>query len=38
MLYTLPINDFGTIANIHGIYDRATKPFLNMAGENANYL
>jgi [FeFe] hydrogenase H-cluster maturation GTPase HydF len=35
----IPVTNYGmAIAYIHGIYDRAIKPFLNMAGEKANYL
>jgi len=35
----IPVTNYGmAIAYIHGIYDRAIKPFLNMAGEKADYL
>ena len=35
----IPVTNYGmAIAYIHGIYDRAIKPFLNMTGEKADYL
>ncbi len=35
----IPVTNYGmAIAYIHGIYDRAIKPFLNTAGEKTDYL
>lgn len=35
----IPVTNYGmAIAYVHGIYDRAIKPFLNMAGEKVDYL
>ena len=35
----IPVTNYGmTIAYVHGIYDRATKPFLNIGAEKADYL
>ncbi len=35
----IPVTNYGmAIAYVHGIYDRAIKPFLNMGGEKADYL
>ena len=35
----IPVTNYGmAIAYVHGIYDRAIKPFINMDGEKADYL
>jgi [FeFe] hydrogenase H-cluster maturation GTPase HydF len=35
----IPVTNYGmAIAYVHGIYDRAIKPFINMGSENADYL
>jgi [FeFe] hydrogenase H-cluster maturation GTPase HydF len=35
----IPVTNYGmAIAYVHGIYDRAIKPFINMGGEKADYL
>jgi [FeFe] hydrogenase H-cluster maturation GTPase HydF len=35
----IPVTNYGmAIAYVHGIYDRAIKPFLNLGGEKADYL
>jgi [FeFe] hydrogenase H-cluster maturation GTPase HydF len=35
----VPVTNYGmAIAYVHGIYDRAIKPFINMVGEKADYL
>jgi [FeFe] hydrogenase H-cluster maturation GTPase HydF len=35
----IPVTNYGmAIAYVHGIYDRAIKPFLNMGGEKTDYL
>ncbi len=35
----IPVTNYGmAIAYVHGIYNRAIKPFLNLGGKNADYL